>query len=108
MFCLKCICYHGLAGYASWVKRRSFKKILSKGRKNSVEKINVTIQKNVYFPDTFVDNIIVMDMGVLRSEMGWTQMSKTQWIKGIARPECIRLMTKVPFQNIPKIEIENR
>ena len=45
-------------------------KILSKGRKNSVEKINVTIQKNVYFPDTFVDNIIVMDMGVLRSEMG--------------------------------------
>ena len=37
-------------------------------KKNSVEKINVTIQKYVNFPDTCVDNIKVMDMGVLRSE----------------------------------------
>ena len=38
-------------------------------KKNSVEKINVTIQKYVNFPDTCVDNIKVMDIGVLRSEM---------------------------------------
>ena len=38
--------------------------------KNSVEKINVTIQKCVYFSDTCVENIKVMDIGVLRSEMG--------------------------------------
>ena len=71
MFCLKCTyLLHGLAGYASWVKRRSFQENTFKWKKNSVEKINVTIQKYVYFPNTCVDNIKVMDMGLLRSEMG--------------------------------------
>ena len=35
---------------ASWVKRRSFQENIFKWMKNSVEKINVTIQKYVYFP----------------------------------------------------------
>ena len=85
---------------ASWVKRRSFQENIFKWMKNSVEKINVTIQKCVYFSDTCVENIKVMDIGVLRSEMGWTQMSKTQWIKGITRPECIRLLWPKYFYRI--------
>ena len=56
--------------YASWVKRRSFQENTFKWKKNSVEKINVSIQKYVYFPDTCVDNIKVMDMGVLTLESG--------------------------------------
>ena len=55
-----------MAVYASWVKIRSFQENTFKWMKNFVEKINVTIQKYVYFPDTCVDNIKVMDYLGLR------------------------------------------
>ena len=64
------ICYYGLAGYSSWVMRRSFQESTFKWKKNSFEKINVTIQKYVHFPCRKYNSDGHGSKYVLRSEMG--------------------------------------